>query len=201
MRILKFLMFNRFVKKYLHSNYLFLQWNKRIKSTIIEMWYTISIFFPFLIILMILTISFGTQIHKNFVLTDLLSLIPFILIMVVLVNKDFFGGQSVVHRYLGYQVVDAKTNKQASKVKCMLRNVTAPLWPIEAVFLFAYPQRRLGDFIAGTSLIEVETSDPELILVEIKNAKFDKDTKLTLIISIIWIIVFILLFDPRIRPW
>ena len=194
-------MFNRFVKMYLYSNLSFLQWNKRIKSTVLEMWYTLSIFFPFLIILMIPTISAGNSTQPNFAWTDFLTLIPSSLMMVTLVNKDIFGGQSSVHRLLGYQVVDAKTNIQASKVKCMLRNVTAPLWPIEVVFLLVNPQRRLGDFIAGTSLIEVESSDPELILVEIKNLKFDKDTKLALMISTIWVIVFFILFDPRIRPW
>ena len=165
------------------------------------MWYTLSIFFPFLIIAMIPTICFGNLNQTNFMGTNFISLIPFCFIMIALINKDIFGGQSAVHRQLGYQVIDIKTNKQASKVKCMLRNVTAPLWPIEAFFLLSNPKRRLGDFIAGTSLMEVESSDPELILVEIRNAKFDRETKLTLLISIIWIIVFVLLFDPRIRPW
>lgn len=201
MRILKFLMFNYFVKMFLNTNYWFLQWNKRIKSTTFEMWYTLSIFFPFLIFSMILTISFDNFNQTNFKLTDLISLIPFCLMMIALINKDFFGGQSAVHRLLGYQVIDVKTNKQANKIKCMLRNVTAPLWPIEAIFLIANPKRRLGDFIAGTSLVEVESADPELILVEIRNAKFDKETKLTLFISTIWIIVFVFLFYPRLRLW
>jgi hypothetical protein len=121
--------------------------------------------------------------------------------MVALINKDFFGGQSIVHRHLGYKVVEVKTNERASKLKCMLRNVTAPLWIIEVVFLLVNPKRRLGDIIAGTSLIEIEATDPELILTEIKNAKFDYEVKLTLLISIIWSIIFTLLFDPNVRPW
>lgn len=201
MRVLKFLMFNSFVKRYLNSNSWFLQWNKRIKSTNLEMLYTLSIFFPFLIITMFLTLSFDNLNQTNFKFTDLISLIPFCLMMIALLNKDFFGGQSAVHRLLGYQVIDFKTNKPANKMKCMLRNVTAPLWPIEAIFLIANPKRRLGDFIAGTCLVEVESADPELILNDIRNAKFDEETKKTLFISTIWIIVFIFLFDPRLRPW
>jgi uncharacterized RDD family membrane protein YckC len=165
------------------------------------MWYTLSIFFPFLIILIIPTIILANPSHTNFEWTDFLSLIPFSLVMIALVNKDIFGGQSAVHRLLGFQVVDAKTNKEATKVKCMLRNITAPLWPIEALFLLANPKRRLGDFIAGTSLIEVEPSDPESILVEIENAEFDKEAKLTLIISLIWVVTFTFLFDPRLKLW
>ena len=201
MRVLKFLMFNSFVKRYLNSNSWFLQWNKRIKSTNLEMLYTLSIFFPFLIITMFSTLCFDNLNQTNFKFTDLISLIPFCLMMIALLNKDFFGGQSAVHRLLGYQVIDVKTNKPANKMKCMLRNVTAPLWPIEAIFLIANPKRRLGDFIAGTCLVEVESADPELILNDIRNAKFDEETKKTLFISTIWIIVFIFLFDPRLRPW
>jgi uncharacterized RDD family membrane protein YckC len=200
MRILKFLMFNRFVKMYLQSNFSLLEWNKRFKSLILEMWNIPVIFFPILIISMIPKISFGNQNQANFVWTDIIFSISFSLMMIALINKDFFGGQSAVHRLLGFKVVDVKTNEQASKLKCMLRNVTAPIWMIEVIFLLVNPKRRLGDIIAGTSLIEIESTDPELILVEIQNTKFNKEAKLTLLISIVWIILFILLFDQRIRP-
>ncbi|MEO8517472.1 MAG: RDD family protein [Flavobacterium sp.] len=200
MKLLKFLMFNRLVKNNLNNTHSYLEWNKRIKSTALEGSYTASIFIPFGIILMvpftILLVCLGDAFMINF---SWLILVPVNLIMAALINKDIFGGQSVVHRILGYQVVDVKTNKPASKLKCMLRNVTAPLWIIEGVFLLVNPKRRLGDFIAGTSLIEVEASDPELILTEIKNAKFDKETKVALLVSVIWLIAFMLLFDPRMR--
>jgi uncharacterized RDD family membrane protein YckC len=194
-------MFNRFVKMYLQSNFSLLEWNKRFKSLILEMWNIPVIFFPILIISMIPKISFGNPNQANFVWTDIIFSISFSLMMIALINKDFFGGQSAVHRLLGFKVVDVKTNEQASKLKCMLRNVTAPIWMIEVIFLLVNPKRRLGDIIAGTSLIEIESTDPELILVEIQNTKFDKETKLTLLISIVWVIAFILLFDQRIRPW
>ncbi len=186
---------------YLHSNFSLLEWNKRFKSLILEMWNISAIFFPLIIISMIPKTSFANPNQFNFVWTDIIFSISFSLMMIALVNKDFFGGQSAVHRLLGFKVVDIKTNEQASKLKCMLRNVTAPIWMIEVIFLLVNPKRRLGDIIAGTSLIEIESTDPELILVEIKNAKFDKETKLTLMISIVWAIMFILLFNQRIRPW
>jgi len=198
MKLLKFLMFNRFVKLYLNSNPWIFQWNKRVKSAGLEMWYTLSVFFPYLVLLMIPKMIFGDPIPINFEWTDLLTLIPFSLMMMALINKDFFNGQSVVHRFLGYQVVDARTNKPASKARCMIRNVTMPLWPIETVFILANPKRRLGDFIAGTILIDIEASDPELILNDIQNIKFDKQTKLTLLLSVSWTLTFMIAFDPRI---
>ena len=83
----------------------------------------------------------------------------------------------------------------------MLRNFTAPLWPIEGVFALAYPKRRLGDFIAGTMLIEVEPSNPKLVLQEIRNVRFDSQTKLTLLFSVLWTLTLMILFDPRMRFW
>src|SRR5688572_11637877 len=102
MRLLKFLMFNPLVRSYLNSDYWFLRFNKRVKSLILELWYTLSVFFPYLVILMIPTMIFGNPAPMNFELIDLLSLIPFNLMMIALINKDFFNGQSVVHRLLGY---------------------------------------------------------------------------------------------------
>ncbi|MFN8334468.1 MAG: hypothetical protein U0U09_05020 [Cyclobacteriaceae bacterium] len=201
MKLLRFLMFNGFVKLYLNSNPWFLKWNRRVKSTGLELWYTLAIFFPYFVILMIPRMFFRDPNPASVESVDLLSLIPFSILMIALVNKDFFNGQSVVHRLLGYQVVDIRTNMPASKVKCMLRNVTAPLWPIEVIFILTYPKRRLGDFIAGTALIDVPASDPELILNEFKSVTFDIQTRLTLLLSVIWIVTLMILFDPRFGLW
>lgn len=201
MRFLKFFMFNRLVRSYLNSNYWFLQLNKRVKSVILEMWYTLSMFFPYLAVLLFLEMMLGDPLTTSFKWTDLITLVPFSLMMMALFNKDFFGGQSVVHRQLGYKVMDAKTNQIASQVQCLVRNVTGPIWPIEAIFILVSPKRRLGDIIAGTILIEVRPSDPELILTEIKEFKFDSQTRLTLFASIVCVGVFMLLFDPRVKLW
>ncbi len=167
-------MFNGFVRSYLNSNFFFLQWNKRVKSVILEMWYTLSVFFPFLGTLIFLTMMFGDPYPINFKWTDLITLIPFGLMMIALFNKDFFGGQSVVYRQLAYKVVDVKTKETATKMQCMIRNLTGPIWPIEAIFILVNPKRRLGDIIAGTILVDVPTSDPETILADIKELKFDR---------------------------
>jgi uncharacterized RDD family membrane protein YckC len=201
MKLLKILMFNPFVKLYLNSDFWFLRLNKRLKSFILEMWYCLSAFIPFLIILTIPSIIIGDTFSTEFTWTELLQLIPFSLLLITILNKDFFGGQSPVHRKLGYQVVDRKTMKPATGLKCMLRNVTAPMWPIEGIFALAYPKRRLGDFIAGTMLIEVNATNPELILNEIQKVKFDGQTRLTLLFSILWVLTFMIVFNPSMRVW
>jgi uncharacterized RDD family membrane protein YckC len=194
-------MFNGFVRSYLNIDNWFLRLNKRVTSLILEMWYTLSIFFPYIAIPMILTMVLGDPMSTNFSWTELISIVLFSLMMIALFNKDFFGGQSPVHRKLGYKVLDAKTNETASRIQCMIRNLTGPVWPIEVIFILANPKRRLGDIIAGTILTEVPTSDPELILTDIKESTFDRQTKLTLLISVVCVATFNILFDPRIKLW
>jgi uncharacterized RDD family membrane protein YckC len=201
MKVLRFLMFNGFVRSYLNSNIWFLQWNKRVRCLVLEMWYTLSVFFPFLGALLFLTMMFGDPLPTNFEWIDLITLIPFGLMMIALFNKDFFGGQSVVHRQLGYKVVNVKTKETASKMQCMIRNLTGPIWPIETIFILVNPKRRLGDIIAGTILVDVPISDPESILTDIKELEFDRQAKLTLIVSVLCEVTFLFLFDPRVNLW
>ena len=43
-----------------------------------------------------------------------------------------------------------KTDTVASSLKCLIRNITIILWPIEVIVVLVSPSRRIGDFIAGT---------------------------------------------------
>ena len=197
--LLRFFIFSPLVKLYLNSNFWFLRLNKRLAVVILEMWFTLSMFFPYLIILMIPGMIAAGSIKSEAGWSEMLGLAGFNLMMIVLINKDFYKGQSPVHRKLGYQVVDSKTNLPASKLKCMLRNVTASVWPLEVVFFFGYPERRLGDFIAGTSLVQVAPTDPESILEDIRKATFDKDSLAALVLSAIWVIVLMRWLDVGLR--
>jgi uncharacterized RDD family membrane protein YckC len=72
-------------------------------------------------------------------------------------NKDIFNGRSPAKRILKMQVIDNKTDQVASPLKCLVRNLTIPIWPIELIFVFIDPKRRLGDKIAGTRIEYVES--------------------------------------------
>jgi uncharacterized RDD family membrane protein YckC len=74
-------------------------------------------------------------------------------------NKDIFNGRSPAKRILKMQVIDNKTHQVASPVKCLVRNLTIPIWPIEVIFVFIDPKRRLGDKIAGTRIEYVESPE------------------------------------------
>lgn len=74
-------------------------------------------------------------------------------------NKDIFNGRSPAKRILKMQVINNKTGQVASPLKCLVRNLTIPLWPLEVIFVLVSPQRRLGDQIAGTRIDYVENPD------------------------------------------
>ncbi|WP_412766860.1 RDD family protein [Tenacibaculum vairaonense] len=50
--------------------------------------------------------------------------------------KIFFYTKSISKRILGFQVIDIKTNKPASKFQCLTRNLTIFLWLIEIIVSF-----------------------------------------------------------------
>jgi len=81
-----------------------------------------------------------------------LIIFGFILAFAIYFNKDFFNGRSPAKRFLNLQVLNNKTNEVSSSLRCLVRNLTIPIWPIEIVFILINPKRRLGDYIAGTKI-------------------------------------------------
>ena len=187
MRISKKLLFNLFTKEALErsSNILFL--NRRLKSMLTDLSFMLSLLFPFLVIALVPIFVGIVIIERPTVLLPIaIGLIPFSLFTAILLNKDYFNGKSIGKRLFGYQVVDNKTNKPAYEMQCVLRNVTLIIWPLEVFVALISPNKRLGDLIAGTKLIDIEKEDPELIMDEIRQEKTVKGkTKL------IWISVLI----------
>ncbi len=67
-------------------------------------------------------------------------------------NKDIYLGQSIGKRILRLQVVDVRTNRPANPLRCLIRNFTILLWPIEVIAALIDKERRIGDYLAGTRL-------------------------------------------------
>lgn len=89
--------------------------------------------------------------------------IPIIIIFLLLsiyFNKDAIKGKSPAKRILGLIVLNNKTNAVANPMRCLLRNITLFIWPIEVVFSIFSPERRIGDFIAGTKVIQDDNTIP-----------------------------------------
>ena len=56
-------------------------------------------------------------------------------------------------------------------MKCFIRNLTIPIWPIEIIFVLINPKRRLGDFIAATRIDYVDNPE-SLILTVISKMRY-----------------------------
>jgi uncharacterized RDD family membrane protein YckC len=115
----------------------------------------------------------------------------FYFVVVVYFNKDFIKGRSVAKRLMGSMVVDNKTGNQANEFKCLLRNITIPIWPLEVLVTLISPSRRIGDFIANTRVENETRQDLPAILAEIKSIRLTKTGMITLgatvpIVGAIW---------------
>lgn len=82
----------------------------------------------------------------------LLGTIIFILVSLYF-NKDILNGRSPAKRILKFQVVDNETNFAATPLKCLLRNLTIIIWPMEVLVTLFNPSQRLGDKLANTKVV------------------------------------------------
>lgn len=98
-------------------------------------------------------------------LYSFILMIPFSAALLALfLIKDIFNGASFGKQYSGLLIIDVKTNLPANASKCILRNVTLIFWPLECLIMLFSPSRRLGDFIAGTAVMQT----PSLTFAEIR---------------------------------
>jgi len=76
--------------------------------------------------------------------------IPFALFL----NKDFFSNRSLGKRIFNYLIVDNKYHTNVSTLKCLIRNLTLFIYPIEAIVMVFNSERRIGDRLTGTKLVD-----------------------------------------------
>lgn len=84
-----------------------------------------------------------------------LMLIPF----AVYFCKDSFHGRSIAKRVLKLQVVEHSTGQPASPLRCLVRNLLIVIWPLEVIVTLTSPERRLGDRLAGTRVIKLDSAE------------------------------------------
>jgi uncharacterized RDD family membrane protein YckC len=71
-------------------------------------------------------------------------------------NKDALLGQGIGKKICRLQVIDRKTKKAANPLKCLLRNITILIWPLELAVVLFKKNRRIGDLIANTEIASYE---------------------------------------------
>lgn len=67
--------------------------------------------------------------------------------------KDCINGRSIAKRTLKLQVVDNLNGNIASPLKTFVRNIFIIIWPIEVIMTLINPNRRIGDYVAGTKVV------------------------------------------------
>lgn len=186
MKIVRLLLFNFITKGYLKQSGRWPFLNRRFKSMVSDMFFCMSIWIPFFVPIFFLLSFFDARgFGKHFSAVNLISTGVMSLIFFTIVNKDFYRAKSVAKRINGYQILDVKTGLPADSLRCMLRNVTCFIWPVEAIMILVSPTRRLGDRIAGTKVTDIAPEIPESILDDIADATNYKDLKRTVIISVL----------------
>ena len=71
----------------------------------------------------------------------------------------FSNGQSWGKRVVNTAVVDSTTGEPCGFGQSLMRNIMLSLLgPIDCIFIFGRTRRRLGDFVAGTEVIELPKS-------------------------------------------
>ena len=121
-------------------------------------------------------------------LPDWMMSIPIFLALVIFsvyFNKDAIKGKSPAKRILGLIIVDNKSGEIANPIKTFIRNTTLIFWPIEVIFTLFSPERRIGDYLAGTKVI----SDNKTLKTELKIGKII----ISIIIGIIYMFFALLL--------
>jgi len=164
------------------------RWSSMIRDHFAFSLFIIPLFIPFFILS-----------DNNLKVSDAL----FYLVMGLYFNKDVLGSRSVAKRFLGQIVIDIKTGQPASEIKCAIRNFTAMFWMIEGIIIFFSPNRRIGDFIAGTKVVrtdKVSFSDSVSELRTINKTRF----LISLIVSVIsaWMILNVIIsLSPLQKLW
>lgn len=118
--------------------------------------------------------------------TSPMETVASLFVILIYFNKDLLNGQSAAKRIVGLQVMDRKTGQPANELKCLLRNSTIPLWPLEVLVSLLSPARRLGDFIANTRVEIADKQDVTLIFEELKRKKLTSLTWWTFLVGILY---------------
>ncbi len=125
---------------------------ERLASMLLDHFFMTIILSFFMIPIIVLNID---PLENRISLFSPLDYFLMIAMVVIYALKDVFNGRSLAKRIIKLQVVDAKTGAVASPIKCFLRNLLIPIWPIEVIVTLFNPQQRLGDRLAGTKIISI----------------------------------------------
>ncbi len=109
----------------------------------------------------------------------------FVPVFVLYANKDWFGGRSLAKRITGQQVVQVGSGRVANELRCFLRNVTIPVWPVEVAITLFSPSRRSGDWLAGTQVVPLRQSESSSLRQDVGAYRWGLRSVVTLVLSVV----------------
>lgn len=77
----------------------------------------------------------------------------------ILCKDLLMGGRSIGKQKVNLSI-KMDSNKTVSYIRLILRNIFLFIWPIDIIFIFINPEKKLGDYIFGT---KVDLSDDKEI--------------------------------------
>ncbi|WP_420553346.1 RDD family protein [Tenacibaculum aiptasiae] len=167
---------------------------RRISSMLLDFFFFCFFIIPLIIIIIIIIASTISE-YYSWKLSFQIENLFFYLIIFIYFNKDFLRGKSPAKRLLGYQIINQKTSKQATELQCFIRNLTIIIaWPLEVIISFINIERRIGDLIANTKVIQSEKEEFESIWIDFKNTKLKPNLIGIICIGIIYFYGLSLLF-------
>lgn len=136
-----------------------------------DLWFTMAIVLPWFILIMIpyfiLIANYGDTPHL-FKIYMTVAMMPWLILLFIMLNKDCINGMSAGKRIFGYQIIDYQTKEIASDFQCMIRNITMFAWPLEAIIILINPKRRIGDYLAKTEVVKTDIKPIESLMTELK---------------------------------
>ena len=94
-----------------------------------------------------------TKLNDSLTLIGVLVVIIGFILFSIYFNKDILNGRSPAKRIFKLQVIDNETELTASPMKCLIRNLTAVIFPLEIIMILINPSQRLGDMLVNTKVV------------------------------------------------
>jgi uncharacterized RDD family membrane protein YckC len=105
-------------------------------------------------LLVLLPINFAAYMTLPISIQDGISMGTLLFWVAYLLFKDALKGQSIGKRIFKIRVIDDESGSSCSAQKSFFRNFPSLFGLIDWIFIFGKKQKRLGDHLAGTSVVK-----------------------------------------------
>lgn len=115
--------------------------------------------------------------------------------LVTYLNKDIARGRSLGKRLLGYAVVSESDERRPRMAVCFLRNLTGIIFPIELIFGFFSPDKKISDYFTKTKIVKVPAEEKFVTSFynDLKNISYNDETREVLGLTVLVFVLVLLI--------